>query len=155
MKCRQCTSLLKFLVFSNGVAAVDLKNVDKSQIAGGPIGRTISNTPSSIPDRLRHVPYKYKSQRRVPLKEMYSGSSHEKALDAQIQAYKPKALKNILGFGGYAGRWMNYSQFKTMLDDITKPRDLRDEFLKLEKSRDIKLSFKEGTKWLIKIDVHE
>ena len=70
-----------FLVFSNGVAAVDLKNVDKSQIAGGPIGRTISNAPSSTPDRLRHVPYKYKSQRRAPLKEMYKENLYIIQLD--------------------------------------------------------------------------
>jgi len=148
-------SLFTFIVFSKGLSGVDLKKIDPSQIVGGRIDRKIPDATLSSSDRARHVPYKYKNQRGVPLKEMYRGSSHEKALDTQIQSYKSKALKNILVFGGYAGTWMDKSQFRKMLGDITKPRDLRDEFLKLEKSGDLKLSFKDGTKWLIRIDVYE
>jgi hypothetical protein len=112
---------------------------------GGPVQRTIPDSSSmSKPDRERHVPYKYKHQRGVPLAQMYRGSSHEKALDAQIAAYKSKALKNLLVFGGYTKRWLNQNDFKRMVKDISEPRNLVAEFIRLEKKGDIQVRFKDG-----------
>jgi len=93
MNCFQHVSLLVFIVFSTGLSGVDLQKNDPSQNVGGQIDRTIPDTNSSFTNRARHIPYKYKNQRGVPLKDMYKGSSHEKALDAQILAYRPNALK--------------------------------------------------------------
>jgi hypothetical protein len=119
--------------------------IDPRKIVGGPVQRTIPDSSSmSKPDRERHVPYKYKHQRGVPLAQMYRGSSHEKALDAQIAAYKSKALKNLLVFGGYTKRWLNQNDFKRMVKDISEPRNLVAEFIRLEKKGDIQVRFKDG-----------
>ena len=140
--------LLSFLNASN--------KINPSQIEGGPLQRT-TLTSSSIakPDREKHVPYKYKHQRGVPLAQMYRGSSHERALDAQIAAYRSKALKNLLVFGGYTKRWLNKNDFKRLVSDMTSPRDLKEEFIKLEKSGDIKLQFMDGDEWFMKIHLYE
>ena len=79
---------------------------------------------------------------------MYRGSSHEKALDAQIAAYKPKALKNLLTYGGYIKRWLDKNDFKKMVKDISEPRNLVEEFMKLEKQGDIKVRFKDGLTYI-------
>ena len=130
--------------------------IHPSQIVGGPLQRTAPSSSSfSKPDRERHVPYKYKHQRGVPLAQMYKGSSHESALDAQIAAYKSKALKNLLVFGGYTKRWLSKSDFKRLVNDMTSPRNLREEFVKLEKRGDIKVQFKDGDEWFMKIDLYE
>lgn len=130
--------------------------IHPSQIVGGPLQRTMSDSSSvSKPERERHVPYKYKHQRGVPLAQMYKGSSHERALDAQIAAYKSKALKNLLVFGGYTKRWLSKNDFKRMVSDMTSPRNLKEEFIKLEKRGDIKIQFKDGDEWFMKIDLYE
>lgn len=141
--------ILVFLFFSTCLSALD--KIDPSRIVGGPLERTMP-IPKSSPDRTRHVTYKYKHQRGVPLAQMYRGSSHESALDAQIAAYKSKALKNLLVFGGYTKRWLDRENFQKMVRDMSSPRDLRDEFIKLEKSGDIQLRFKDG---LVQILLHE
>jgi hypothetical protein len=130
--------------------------IHPSQIVGGPLQRlTPYSTSVSKPDRERHVPYKYKHQRGVPLAQMYKGSSHESALDAQISAYKSKALKNLLVFGGYTKRWLSKNDFKRMVSDMTSPRNLKEEFIKLEKRGDIKILFKDGDEFFMKIDLYE
>jgi hypothetical protein len=86
---------------------------------------------------------------------MYKGSSHESALDAQISAYKSKALKNLLVFGGYTKRWLSKNDFKRMVSDMTSPRNLKEEFIKLEKRGDIKILFKDGDEFFMKIDLYE
>ena len=82
------------LFVSTAANAVDLRKINPSDIIG-------SKTPSvsSSSSRSRHVPYKYASQRRVPLATMYRGSSHERALDAQIRNYRPSAKENERVFG--------------------------------------------------------
>lgn len=141
--------LLNFLNASN--------KIHRSQVEGGSLqSTTIASNTISKPDRKRHVPYKYKHQRGVPLAQMYRGSSHEKALDAQIASYESKALKNLLVFGGYSKRWLYESDFNTMVSDISSPRDLKNEFLNLVEKGDLKISYKTiGAKWPIKIDIVE
>ena len=140
--------LLSFLNASN--------KINPSQIVGGPLQRTTLSSSSIVKsDREKHVPYKYKHQRGVPLDQMYRGSSHERAVVAQIAAYRSKALKNLLVFGGYTKRWLNKNDFKRLVSDMTSPRDLKEEFIKLEKSGDIKLQFMDGDEWFMKIHLYE
>ena len=146
--------LLTGSFLANSLLALDLSKINPSKIVGGPIKRPPPDIKSSS-DRTRHVPYKYKDQRGVPLVQMYRGSSHEKALDAQIAAYKPKALKNVLGFGGYTKKWLTKNDFNRLLKDITVPRDLRKEFQSQVERGDIRLRFKDGEDWLVKIDLFE
>ena len=136
-----------FLTIS--LMGVDLSKIHPTKIVGGSMQRTTpTSTTMSKPDRERHVPYKYKQQKGVPLVQMYRGSSHEKALDAQIAAYKPKALKNLLVFGGYTKRWLDKNDFKRMVKDISEPRNLVEEFIKLEKKGDIIVRFKDGLTYI-------
>ena len=151
MKKHFLSLIIPYLLFSILNAS---SKIHPSQIVGGPIQRTKPDSSSvAKPDKGRHVPFKYKHQRGVPLAQMYKGSSHESALDAQIAAYKSKALKNILVFGGYTNRWLDRGDFKKLLSE-TK-RDFSEEFIRLEKSGVIQLRFKEGNDWLMKIHLLE
>ena len=129
---------------------LDVKNIPPEQVIGG-----FPENSSSVKNRSKHVPYKYKNKRGVPLDEMYKGSSHEKALDLQIQKYRSKALKNILAFGGYTQKWLAKDDYKKLISDITEPRDLREEFNVLQEKGEISIKFKKGDTWAIMIEVLE
>ena len=142
-------NIIFLLIVPISLMGVDLSKIHPTKIVGGSMQRTTpTSTTMSKPDRERHVPYKYKQQRGVPLVQMYKGDSHEKALDAQIAAYKPKALKNLLVFGGYSKRWLDKDDFKRMVKDISEPRNLVEEFIKLEKQGDIGVRFKDGLTYI-------
>jgi len=142
-------NIIFLLIVPISLMGVDLSKIHPTKIVGGSMQRTTpTSTTMSKPDRERHVPYKYKQQRGVPLVQMYKGGSHEKALDAQIAAYKPKALKNLLVFGGYSKRWLDKDDFKRMVKDISEPRNLVEEFIKLEKQGDIGVRFKDGLTYI-------
>lgn len=91
-------SVLIFSLISSPLMAVDLNKVHPSQIIGGPLERTMPRQPT-LSERTRHVPYKYKHQRGMSLMQMYKGSTHERALDAQIRNYRPSARENERVFG--------------------------------------------------------
>jgi hypothetical protein len=42
-----------------------------------------------------------------------------------------------------------------MVSDMTSPRNLKEEFIKLEKRGDIKILFKDGDEFFMKIDLYE
>lgn len=85
------------------VNAVELSKVNPKDIIGGKPTISVSKKPTTSASlgspRTRAVPYKYASQRRVPLVKMYRGSKHEKALDAQIRNYRKSAKENERVFG--------------------------------------------------------
>jgi hypothetical protein len=101
---------------------VDLIKIHPSQIVGGPVQRKIPSTPSSS-ERTRHVPYKYKHQRGMSLMQMYKGSSHERALDAQIRNYRPSARENERVFGA-PYRKTTIQPKKQTLEDMIKSGDI-------------------------------
>ena len=93
--------------------AVDLRKVNPSNIIGG--NPTMSTTSGS--DRTRAVPSKYAHRKGVPLKELYRGSSHERALDAQIRNYRPSARENERVFGA---PYRKSSPKKISIEDLIK-----------------------------------
>lgn len=64
-----------------------------NNIIGGPL--VPLNTSSS---RTQYVPHKYSGTKKS-IKELYRGSSHESALDAQIRNYRASAIENERVFG--------------------------------------------------------
>ena len=105
--------------------ALDLSKVNPNQIVGGPVA------PIYPKKEIKHpVPARKSSN----LLGRYRGSAQERALDAQIRAYRPSALKNTLVFGGYVRKWLSPREFERMIHDVSRPRDLRPEMIRLMES---------------------
>jgi hypothetical protein len=113
------------LLAASGAWALDLSKVNPNQIVGGPVAPIYPK---------KEIKPQVPPRKSGTLLGRYRGSAQERALDAQIRAYRPSALKNTLVYGGYVRKWLSPQEFGRMIHDVSKPRDLRPEMIKLIKS---------------------
>jgi|TARA_B110000495_G_scaffold199567_1_gene213208 hypothetical protein len=111
MKISNLILLLTSLFISTAANALDVRKINPNDFIGG--SPTISTTSGS--ERSRVVPPKYAKKQTI--KQMYRGSSHERALDAQIRNYRASARENERVFGA---PYRKASPKKISIEDLIK-----------------------------------
>lgn len=129
-----------FLLAFSLLSATSLSFAVDASIKGDPSSISASGYPIGKPsmyERTRRMPSKYGNTRGRSIMDMYQGSSHQRMLRSQKQAYAPSARENERVFGA-PYRKQSTSSKKSKLEEL------------LETGMYRILIHKDGTKYLVK-----
>ncbi len=113
MKILNIIVVLASFLLSSFASATDLRKLNPADFIGGtPKGKFGSSS-----SRTHYTSYKYSNTRNKTITGMYRGSSHERALDAQIRNYRASARENERVFGA---PYRKSSPKKISIEDMIK-----------------------------------
>lgn len=95
MKILNTIVIFAFFLLTSFASATDLRKLNPADFIGG----TPKGNFGSSSSRTHATPYKYSGNKNKTIMGLYRGSSHERALDAQIRNYRASARENERVFG--------------------------------------------------------
>ena len=113
MKILNTIVIFAFFLLTSFASATDLRKLNPADFIGG----TPKGNFGSSSSRTQATPYKYSNSRNKTIMGLYRGSSHERALDAQIRNYRASARENERVFGA---PYRKTSPKKMSIEDLIK-----------------------------------